>query len=122
MKTETSVIKLGNLTFLLIPGEIFPELIYGGAKINPESNLNNPTTISDLAKLYETENFITLGLCNDEIGYIIPPSDYLLNEEYPYILDRTDATGENHYEETNSVSVNAGFALYNALKKCFDQF
>ena len=44
-----------------------------------------------------------IGLANDEIGYIVPPSDFLVNPEMPYLEKITDHTGENHYEETNSV-------------------
>ena len=44
-----------------------------------------------------------IGLANDELGYIVPPSDFLLNEEMPYLTDTNDYKHENHYEETNSV-------------------
>ena len=46
---------------------------------------------------------ILIGLCNDELGYIVPPSDFLLNEKAPYIERIIDYKGEDHYEETNSV-------------------
>ncbi len=45
-----------------------------------------------------------LGLCPDELGYIIPGYDYKLDERQPYI---EDAPG-HHYEETNSVGVSIG--------------
>ena len=44
-----------------------------------------------------------VGLANDEVGYIVPPSDFLLNEEAPYFEKTIDYKDENHYEETNSV-------------------
>ena len=56
-------------------------------------------------------------MCNDEIGYIVPPSDFLVNEEYPYVQNRLDQYGENHYEETNSVGENAAYVIINAVEK-----
>ena len=37
------------------------------------------------------------GLANDEIGYIVPPSDFLLNEELPYLERTMDYKCEDHY-------------------------
>ena len=119
MKTETSILQISDLTFVLIPGEIFPELVYGGSRINEESTNENPNTILELASNYGIDKLIIVGLCNDEIGYIVPPSDFLVNEDYPYIQDRPDSTGENHYEETNSTGLNAAYSIYNALEKIF---
>ena len=118
LKTELSVLQISNLTFVLLPGEIFPELVYGGSLINPESNKENPKTIKELLDEY---NLIVIGLCNDEIGYIIPPSDFLVNEEYPYFQDRLDTFGENHYEETNSVGENAAYSIIKALEKALSK-
>ena len=44
-----------------------------------------------------------IGLANDEIGYIVPPSDFLVHSKMPYLEKITDDKGENHYEETNSI-------------------
>ena len=69
----------------------------------------------DLRKRNLAISLIVIGLCNDEIWYIVPPSDFLVNEDYPYIQDRPDLTEENHYEETNSTGLNASYSLYDAL-------
>ena len=121
LKTEVSVLQISNVTFVLLPGEIFPELVYGGSLINPESNKENPRTIIDIASDYNIENLVVIGLCNDEIGYIVPPSDFLVNEEYPYVQNRLDQYGENHYEETNSVGENVAYTIIEALEKAFEK-
>ena len=36
---------------------------------------------------------------------IVPPSDFLLNENAPFFEKTMDYKGENHYEETNSVGI-----------------
>ena len=101
--SEMTVLQLGDLLLALIPGEIFPELVWGGeaAQHNPEGE--NPLPLAEIAAGYGYEQLLVVGLANDELGYIVPPSDFLLNEEVPYLLRTKDQTGEDHYEETNSV-------------------
>lgn len=59
---------------------------------------------------------LIVGLANDEIGYIVPPSDFMVNKEMPYIKKTMDYRGENHYEETNSI----GLACANIIAETFD--
>ena len=51
------------------------------------------------------------GLGNDEIGYLVPPYDYVLSESSPYL---SEAPG-NHYEETNSCTASFGDLVLNAF-------
>jgi len=104
MQTTVSRICIGDLEIVTIPGEIFPELVYG-----------DDNTISSIVG----SEFLIFGLCNDEIGYIIPEESYLLNEERPYIDTITDSTGENHYEETNSVSEVSAQLILDAIAKLY---
>ena len=103
VETELSVVMLDDIAIVLVPGEIFPELVYGRAfeKANPSGE--NPSTFMETASEMGVEKLLIIGLANDEIGYIVPPSDFLLNEDLPYIEKTMDYRGENHYEETNSV-------------------
>ena len=103
VETELSVWMLDDIALTMIPGEIFPELVYGGAygRANPEGE--NPRPLCEIASAHGIDSLLILGLANDEVGYIVPPSDFLLNEEAPYFEKTMDYKGENHYEETNSV-------------------
>ena len=103
LHSEMTVLQLGDLLLALLPGEIFPELVWGGeaAQHNPEGE--NPMPLAEIAAEVGYDNLLVIGLANDELGYIVPPSDFLLNEEVPYLLKTMDDSGENHYEETNSV-------------------
>ena len=40
-----------------------------------------------------------IGLGNDELGYIIPEYNFILDDRVPYLIE---ASGD-HYEETNSL-------------------
>jgi hypothetical protein len=106
--TEVGLLKLGGLAIFLVPGELFPELAYGGAAGGAGVN---PLPLTDIAG----EGFLIFGLCNDEIGYIVPPGDFILHESYPYLQRGVDATGRSHYEETNSVGPLTAPLLIKAL-------
>lgn len=101
--TELSVMTLGNLTVALIPGEIFPELVLGGEYGIIHHDAVNPKPLVEIAAEAGLENLLIIGLANDEIGYIVPPTDFLVNKTAPYLEKTMDYKGENHYEETNSV-------------------
>ncbi len=98
VQSELGVLRLGSVTLALIPGEIFPELVSGRGL-----GERDPEALLSIAARYNADNLLVVGLCNDELGYIVPPSAYMVNDELPYLETVTDATGENHYEETNSV-------------------
>lgn len=115
LSTELTLVQMGDLTMALLPGEIFPELVAGtGEQEDPEG-------LQEIAARYSVENFMTVGLANDEIGYIVPPGDYLLDTYLPYIQE---AEGD-HYEETNSVSKSCSAdlaeAFEQALKTLYEQ-
>ena len=100
VKSEIGLISLGGKDGILcglIPGEMFPELVIGtGLKSS------DPTALSKLAANAGYKNLITVNLANDELGYIVPPSDFIVHPTNPY-FQRYEVNGEDHYEETNSV-------------------
>ena len=103
VETEVSLLCLDDLAVALIPGEIFPELVYGGEYGDAGARNENPKPLAQSVKEHGLEQLLVIGLANDEIGYIVPPSDFLVNPEKPYFEKITDDKGENHYEETNSI-------------------
>lgn len=107
LTTELTLIRLGDLALLLLPGELFPELINGTGR---ESD---PPALRDVATGYGIEDLMVIGLANDEIGYILPPSDFVLHASLPYL---SEAEGD-HYEETNSVGPDCARDLAEAFKK-----
>ena len=123
LHTELSIIQIDKITIALIPGEIFPELVWGGTINNPDiKNVKEtPTSLIDIANKYNIDNLIIVGLANDEIGYIIPPSDFLVDDEYPYVVDTKDSKGENHYEETMSVGETCADRIAIAFEKCLEK-
>ena len=120
VRTEMSLLQIGDLTVALLPGEIFPELVLGG-KCADAGTGENPTPLKEIAKEYGCNNLLIVGLVNDEIGYIVPPSDFLVNEEAPYLLRIKDQYGEDHYEETNSVGPMGAIVIAETFEKLLDE-
>jgi len=117
-RTEVSCIKLGGLKIALVPGEIFPELVYNGCEypaLNPDKK--NPATLCSIAG---DENLLVFGLANDEIGYIVTPETFILNEKLPYIGIGVDADRSGHYEETMSMGPDTAYYIAAAFRKAVD--
>ncbi len=115
IESEVGVLKLGSVTFALIPGEIFPELVSGRGLKN-----GDPEPLCDIAKRHGTEKLLVLGLCNDELGYILPQSNFKLNEKLPYIETVKDPFGEDHYEETNSLGIRTAEIIADAFERALE--
>lgn len=111
LQTQLSVIRIGHLTLALLPGEIFPELVYG--PLQP----GDPQPLRKIAEGYGVEELLVVGLADDEIGYIVPPSDFVLDPDLPYLQE---APGD-HYEETNSVGPGCAAAVAEAFEKALQQ-
>ena len=104
MKSEISYIEIDSLKLLLLPCEIFPELVYGGYLSAEESGTGfggeiNPTPLKEIVG----DDIVIIGLANDELGYVLPPNDYVLHSETPYFENGRDMHDRRHYEETNSL-------------------
>lgn len=115
VKTELSILQLGNLGIALLPGEIFPELVLGGEYGKANLWGKNPEPLLALAQEQGLDALLVVGLANDEIGYIVPPSDFLVNPKLPYLERFVDYKEEDHYEETNSVGPGCAQALADAF-------
>ena len=114
VRTEVTYAEIGDVKAIFVPGELFPELAYGGdeAFIPVHESVQNPKTF---AEMLGDSNFLVFGLSNDEIGYILPPNNFLLDEKLPYIENAVDKYGRRHYEETNSIGPKTAENLANAL-------
>lgn len=107
LATELTVLRFGDLTLALLPGEVFPELITGTGKDT------DPASLQALAKQHGVRDLMIVGLANDELGYILPPSDFVVDPELPFLQE---APGD-HYEETNSVGKECAAKLAEAFCK-----
>lgn len=121
--TEMSYFEIGDFRALFLPGEIYPELVYGGYLSEKESAegkspSENPLPLTEIAG---DKNIVIFGLSNDEIGYIVTPNDFMLNSELPYIDQVRDRLDRRHYEETNSLGPNTAHVIADTFKQMYDK-
>jgi len=119
LKTEMTYYEIDSLKILFLPCEIFPELVYGGYLSADESAEGrspdiNPTPLVEIAG---DENLLIFGLANDELGYVLPPNDFLLDRNAPYLDRAVDRLGRRHYEETNSLGPKTAAAIADNFAK-----
>ncbi len=123
LTTVCGALRLGDdVTVAMLPGEIFPELVYADTafcRAGEDYTLTDETfaSLSSLADESGAGQLLIAGLCNDEIGYILPPQAYMIHPTLPYFDGITDENGENHYEETNSVGIRCAQCLADAFAK-----
>ena len=116
--TEVGYLELGDrdIGMFLIPGELFPEL-FNGEFLDEKSSANGTAAeYNILCKQGEAKHKFVVGLCNDELGYILPDNDFFLHPRLPYINGGNDRFDRNHYEETNSTGPKTARALLEAME------
>jgi hypothetical protein len=113
LRTEIGYVRLGDAEMLCVPGEIYPELVVGGIQDpqDPGADVGGAPRERPLKLLLRSEYRMVLGLANDEIGYIIPRSEW--DEKAPFAYGRTEA----QYGEENSVGPAAAPTLAEAFVK-----
>ncbi len=105
LQTEMTYIKIDDLQILLLPGEPFTEVVYGGSVGAEESATGKGTEINPpaLVDVVGDKDLVVFCVTNDMTGYCVVPNDYILHETQPYIEQGTDVKGRRHYHETNSL-------------------
>ncbi len=117
--SEVSYMELGNkqIGVYMIPGELSPELGSGNFLSADKAANGTEADYKSLSGMARCEHNFVLGLCNDELGYIIPENDFFLHEWLPYFNQTNDDTGRKHYEETNSLGPKAAGTILEAMDK-----
>jgi hypothetical protein len=113
IQSEVDVITLGPAQILEVPGEIYPELVNGGIQRpqDPGADFSGaPREEPPLRSLMQGQYLFVFGLANDEVGYIIPKSQW--DEDPPYAYDRK----EPQYGEINSCGYDVAPVITSALK------
>ncbi len=111
MRSEVAAFELGPATFVCIPGEIYPEIINGGIESPPGQDfVLDPIETPAIRNMMHGKYRFVLGLANDEIGYIIPKSEW--DEEPPYLYEPENST----YGEVNSLGPDTAPILYKEIK------
>lgn len=114
--SEVAGIRIGPATWLSIPGEIYPEIVFGGVEAPPGRDFPiDPVETPPLQDFMPGQYHYYIGLSNDEVGYIIPQSEW--DEEEPWLyLDEDDTYGEE-----NSLGPETAPILYEGLREILSE-
>jgi hypothetical protein len=84
-RSEIDAIRIGEIEILTTPGEIFPEIVFGGIE-NPEgADFDiDPVEVPPLFEAMRGTIRMNFNLGNDEIGYIVPKSQWDQKKPYTY--------------------------------------
>jgi hypothetical protein len=112
LRTEVALITLGDATIACVPGEIYPEIINGGIEQAPGGDFPiAPVEVPPLRQLMPGRIKFVFGLANDEVGYLIPKSEW--DEKPPHLY----GAGHAPYGEINSVGPDAAGCVHSGLKE-----
>ena len=110
IRSEVALVTIGNASIACIPGEIYPEIVNGGIEV--PYGADYPTNIVEeppIRQFMPGKVKFIFGLANDEIGYIIPKTQY--DRKPPYTYDAKHAP----YGEINSVGPDVAGIIHAAL-------
>ncbi len=117
LETEVGVLRLGELFAACIPGELYPELVYGKVQEPVESGADflDAACEPHVTKLLPSEKLLVVGLANDEIGYLIPKRQWDVRPPYCY------GRPTSQYGEINSCSADAAAIIMQSLARCAER-
>ena len=112
LMTEIGYLRLGDAEVLLVPAEIYPELVLGGIQEPQEPAADFPGAPRERAlfTLLRSEYKLVFGLAGDEIGYVIPRSQWDAKKPFAY------GRAEDQYGEVNSVGPSTAARLVEAFE------
>lgn len=110
LTSEIGYVEIGkNIKILEVPGEVLPEIVYGGFYSADEAYNGTEYPYPALNTHFsESDDLLVFGLCNDAVGYIVPDNDYSSSNE------------DGHYEETVSTGSTAGTSLSKAFNELIE--
>jgi hypothetical protein len=116
MRSEVGLVTLGDVSFACVPGEIYPEIVNGGIERAPGGDFDiEPVEVPPLRQLMPGRVKFVFGLANDEVGYIIPKSEWDRKPPYLYGADHAP------YGEINSVGPETAGSVHGALKELCEE-
>jgi hypothetical protein len=111
LRTEVALVRLGEASIACVPGEIYPEIVNGGIERAPGGDFDiEPLEVPPIRELMPGRVKFLFGLANDEVGYLIPKSEWDRKPPYLYGSQRPI------YGEVNSVGPDAAAVIHAALR------
>jgi hypothetical protein len=116
MKSELAIIKIGPISMITIPGELYPEILNGGVEAPEGQDFKiSPVEVPSLRELMPGKYKFMFGLANDEIGYIVPKSQWDAKAPYTYGRD------SRPYGEVNSLGPETAPLIHKNIKAMLEE-
>ena len=117
VRSEIAYWRLGEVGFLHMPGEVYPELVNGGVEAPPGRDFSiDPLEVPAWRDVLPTKHNFVVGLSNDMIGYIIPKSEW--DKDAPYLYE----ANHSPYGEVNSLGPETAPLLHQAVLEMMNQW
>lgn len=111
LRSEVALVRLGDASIACIPGEIYPEIVNGGVERAPGGDFDiDPVEVPPIREMMPGRVKFVFGLANDEIGYLIPKTQW--DRRPPWLYGRS----EPWYGEINSVGPDAARTIHAAVR------
>ncbi|MGE4568426.1 MAG: hypothetical protein AB7C90_04480 [Bacteroidales bacterium] len=109
-RSEIAGWQIGPASFATLPGEMYPEMVNGGvlALRGNDFNLTRPVEDPSMRRIMPGEFKFIFGTTNDEIGYVIPKSQWDAKPPYSF-------RSKPQYGEENSLGPETGPLLHRAF-------
>ncbi|HWS00237.1 MAG TPA: hypothetical protein VN249_06445 [Prolixibacteraceae bacterium] len=116
MKSELSVVKIGQISLVTIPGELYPEILNGGVEAPEGQDYKiSPVESPAIREMMPGKYKFMFGLANDEIGYILPKSQWDVKAPYTYGKDGRP------YGEVNSLGPETAPTIHANIKSMLQE-
>lgn len=116
MRSELSVFNIVPMSFVSIPGEIYPEIVNGGVDALPEGDLGiEAVEVPPIREMMAGDFKFIIGLANDEIGYIIPKSQWDVKAPFAYGREKAQ------YGEGNSLGKETAPLLHRNIQEMLNE-
>jgi len=94
-RSEVDVLRIGDVEIVTVPGELYPEIGLGGVEAQPGRDFPiEPVEVPPLCEAMDGKMNLIIGLANDEIGYIIPKSQW--DAKPPFVYSDKSQYGEEN--------------------------
>jgi len=116
--TEIGLLELGGeITVALLPGEFTPGLAWRGGDTTAAYAIRQRDFAYPTFSESAGREVLVFGLCNDEIGYVIPDNDYVMFYADNLANKLLDTWGYDHYAELLSPGPGAAGVFARAFEE-----
>lgn len=114
IETEVARLQLGELSLAAIPGELYPELVYGEFQepADPAADFPEAALEPTIAETLGEGKWMLFGLANDEVGYLIPKRQWDARKPFAY------GRKKSQYGEANSCGPEAAAVVMKGFARC----